>query len=274
MRGYLPAALRGVFPVCARTQNQCISFNVENGSVVRLLLDGDSALALKKCLTDYRLRAAQSETGIGEGGARVNFNSNVRMPPRGHFYRGPLIHVIRRFTVRAGIGVFTALQNGFLFFLDTIGANVVKGLPFVFRRIEAVHKIAAWCLPERVALYLGLKFVSLQRLSLEISQFHLKVCIRHARLAYLKRKLRDGHFEICISRHLRFLEKHLQSINKASPVFCCFDGLASKADNLSKALNINGHFLALPRRLNAQRYIRALASQAVNCGPDHEGAAK
>lgn len=146
-----------------------------------------------------------------------------------------------RLTSRALIGVFSALKYRLVAVLNTVGANVVYGVPACIRFIQSVHKIAPWCLPERIAIKLCLKLLRLQCLLLKLSQFHLKLRIRQCRISYLRREFGKGEFDFRIVCRLRFLEQVLNSRNEASPLFSGGDGLRGEVGNLVKALEVQVH---------------------------------
>lgn len=65
MNGYVDASLRSVLPVDPTSGRQGICFDLEDGSVVRLRLDGPSAQRLIKWMADYRTETDQSSGSSG-----------------------------------------------------------------------------------------------------------------------------------------------------------------------------------------------------------------
>lgn len=157
---------------------------------------------------------------------------------RSHNWSGWLGHPKRSRASVAFDCVRSALQNGYLSLLNAVGAYVVKGLPVGFRFIQTVHKVAPWCLPERVALALGFKLIRLQCFCVEVGQLHLQLGVRNSRIAYLVNKVRHGGFDIRIATTLRLREKFFDGPGGARPLVGRGKCLSRQIKDLRDAVDV------------------------------------
>lgn len=148
-----------------------------------------------------------------------------------------------RFALRASknVGVKASkfwLKNCMLTAICAIGAYAVRGLFLVVFFAERIHKTTGVPLVQRVARKLFIACFLLIERQKQLTQLHLELSIRHCRIAYLRRKLRDGGFEIAISSRLRLLEKTLDGSCQGHPAFRRGKRLASDLRKLAEGLEV------------------------------------
>lgn len=133
------------------------------------------------------------------------------------------------------------LKDRFSFVLNAGRTQVMHGFIAGSRFFQTVHNRTSWCLPQFVAIKLGLKSLLLSERLLECRELELQIRIRHLRICYLHSQIAHRRFDLGISSRLRTLEKSFDRLDCLTNLRGCRSGLPGQIQHGIETIEIEIH---------------------------------